>query len=801
MQRRPPNMENGSSRRTMLGDGPDLVPKAAEMEGTLHAMSVSATTSSDDQPRASGERVSAERLARMLHAAPRDDRGRPRLRDARFDRAVFPEPVSFEGVVFEGTARFDEAVFEADASFDGVEFTGTARFDRVTFRDRSSFGAATFGATLWFNKASVQGAIGFEKSMLRGDATFDSTEFRGDATFAEIQVAGDASFDLAVFASRISVESAQFRADASFERVICAQGLSLVNASFQGNVSFAAAELRGEVVTEGARFAFNPELPEALLRQRRAEPLDFVPRATPDSPSEQDALGHEPLVRALCALLDDRTTRLPLTIAVTAPWGMGKSSVMKQVEWRLRHPPATPEPYRRWATVSFPAWKYEQTERLWAALATEIYEQPQKGMDLWGKFKFRTKLERKRLGMGRFALKFGWPPLAAAAAVVAFLSVDLSPETTAAAGLSSATAVFAALTRYWGAVSNPFKHAIARYASRPDYESKLGFTSEADQDIRCLGETLCPHARDAVAVFVDDLDRCSSGHVVEVVEAMNQIFASEPDRRYVFVLGLDRQVVAASIRVAYRDTVAELSETSQVLARGFGTDFLAKLVQLSIALPPPDEEGMRALLRSVTQGDTTEEEPPEEEVQRVAAQFEREASSLEEMTDAARAPEQLPEDDEAVLEGVRRQSIKRIRDSPDVVEAEERALRFLERNPRQVKRFHNAFRLQLYVANEDLGRRFDFTTDQLHALAKWVAVRLRWPALADADDREPLLLTSLEEGANGGANRLVSPEQLHRLMSRYESWFEDADLNGVLFEAIEERRVSELPREAFLRVA
>jgi hypothetical protein len=34
--------------------------------------------------------------------------------------------------------------------------------------------------------------------------------------------------------------------------------------------------------------------------------------------------------------------------------------------------------------------------------------------------------------------------------------------------------------------ANPFKAAIDRHARRPDYESQLGFTAEADRDIGVL---------------------------------------------------------------------------------------------------------------------------------------------------------------------------------------------------------------------------------------------------------------------------------------------------------------------------
>jgi hypothetical protein len=49
---------------------------------------------------------------------------------------------------------------------------------------------------------------------------------------------------------------------------------------------------------------------------------------------------------------------------------------------------------RRWYTVEFPAWRFEKSERLWAALAKTIYEVPQTQMgSIWSRGWFRFRLE------------------------------------------------------------------------------------------------------------------------------------------------------------------------------------------------------------------------------------------------------------------------------------------------------------------------------------------------------------------------------------------------------------------------
>jgi hypothetical protein len=553
-------------------------------------------------------------------------------------------------------------------------------------------------------------------------------------------------------------------------------------------------QLHGRVVIEGLA-RLDPRLGEQLaaggfrttLESEISEPLDvlFTGAAPPapikrmwtgdrsggaaaDLPAEEDQLGFQPLVRALHALLADPRTALPLALAITGKWGAGKSSVMRQLQVALRHEPIED---RQWRIVRFDAWKYERSERLWSAMAKAIYDQGQSGMSHAEKLRFRSRLELSRLGRWRFLLRFIWPAAAAAAAVAALLATDLS-EVGAAVGLGSVAVVGATVAQYWGAIANPYKRAVERHASHPDYEQQLGFTSDADRDIACLTEALT-REQHALAIFVDDLDRCSSAHLVEVVEAMNQIFNSDERRREdettqghscVFILGLDREVVATSIDVAYGDTVTRLQAAGSPLAADFGQQFLAKLVQVSLGVPRPAPRRMEALLESVTASRRVTPEP--------VAPADAHAS------EAARA---------------------RIRESIDVLDAEFEALPHLEANPRQLKRFHNVFLLQLYVAAED---GLEFKSHQLRALARMVALRLRWPGLADDIDHEPFLLTLLETVANEEpAPSHISKAERQRLLTGYPQWFADQRIAKVLREPLRARRATDLPIEGFLAVA
>jgi hypothetical protein len=528
-------------------------------------------------------------------------------------------------------------------------------------------------------------------------------------------------------------------------------------------------------------------------------------------------LGFRPLVDGLHALLNDEHTTLPLALAVTAPWGAGKSSLMRQLEERLKTP--APGTRRRWYTVRFDAWKYEKSERMWAALAKAIYDDSQRAMSRRQRAWFRVRLEKERQGLRRYCAKTLVPAFGAGGAV----AVAVTPLVPTAAGaplaIGSVTAALAAVGRWWGVLGDPFKRSINDYASRPRFEEQLGFTPDAEHEIRSLIRVLgCeqegdggrgPGPEPALAVFLDDLDRCSAKHVVEVVEAINQIFNISEGRRCVFILGMDRDIVAASIDVAYRDTISFLEARGSALAAGFGFQFLSKIVQMSVTIPEPTEPAMTRLLAQITgnpdlradgAGYTTDPRDVEEFREAIREAAPENPIDVEAITEEIEAERELDDARRRALAEARRLERAELftTDSDDVAAAEFEVLAGLGRNPRHVKRFDNAFRLQLHVANGTPGCALDFGRDQLTALGRWVALRMLSPDLAHAVALEPALMAALEHEANGGprSRKKVDAE----LRARYERWFADTRVRTLLREPNAKRRISALPLDTLLQV-
>ena len=589
-----------------------------------------------------------------------------------------------------------------------------------------------------------------------------------------------------------------------------------------GRVGSVAVTPGGQVVSGGADGTVRVwDIPGGAPFTPPPPILDMQTRATSDAASSVDRLGFDHLVQALDEMLNHPQTGLPLAIAVTAPRGAGKSSVMRQLQERLRsNPDDGADRFRRtWYTVDFPAWKYEKSERLWAAVAKKMYEDPQKQMDhWWERLRFRLCLEWNRLGGWHYlANNLGLPLASGGLAAAGFFLTSSAPSIGLSVGGGSALAL-GAWGRFSGMVGNPFKRSMDAYAARPKFEEHLGFTVEAERDIEKLMHMLAPMQTEdavkngkvkkvkekpkperAIAIFVDDLDRCSGAHLVEVIEAVNQIFNSL-NARCVFILGMDRQVVAASIDVAYKDMVQYLKRQGIPLADEYGYRYLSKIVQMSVSVsvsvPPATPDGLRNLLSEVTgsevpelpagegsgetgqtaAGESRPAPVPQEAVAEMAAEMRaRRMANPVEVGEAVQQLEaQAPEDD--LRRRAIREAARAIRadlfntDSEHVRIAEYSGLEHLDPNPRQVKRYDNAFRLQLHVASTSSD--LDFRQEQLTALAKWVAIRLRWPELAEHLGLEPDLLVELENHAYGNGTPAPDPD----LTVRFERWFQDKDL-------------------------
>lgn len=300
-----------------------------------------------------------------------------------------------------------------------------------------------------------------------------------------------------------------------------------------------------------------------------------------DNEADLDLLGFDFLVDGLVVALTEPRL-LPLTIGVLGDWGSGKSSLMRIAAQELAalrpkreddqaadgggRDAEPPSPY---LTINFSPWQYEDHDDVKIALMTAVLDTiavraPESAEQV-------TKLRGIVAGLRRWGRRFGRTATATAPTVVPLLIQGAMPDMDPVA-LQVATAVT-------GAAAKQIDAALEEPGETKEATASTPSTPRGDVDaFRREFAKLVAQIPDceAVVVFIDDLDRCLPETVVDTFEAI-RLFLNTPKTAY--VLALNQNVVESAIDSRY-------PELKKPDGAGIGRDYLEKMLQLKIAIPP-----------------------------------------------------------------------------------------------------------------------------------------------------------------------------------------------------------------------
>ena len=245
--------------------------------------------------------------------------------------------------------------------------------------------------------------------------------------------------------------------------------------------------------------------------------------------------------------------------------------------------------------------------------------------------------------------------------------------------------------------------------------------------------------------------------------------------------------------VAYRPMVVELTRRDNRSATDFGHRFLSKIVQLSFNIPPPQEpalasymdgligapgEASREARGGVSQRSLRREmsDQQREDAERRLTEVAKRAATTKDRLEAVEAVvEEAPEEvreamEEMAVEVARTENLRALRaDSPEVQEAIRKGARILPPRPRDYKRFVNAVRLQLLVHNQSLKRDRKMARATNAQVAKWTALGMRWPVLAEEIRNRPEILGELEGWAADGSRPMQEwPRRVRKMTEESE---------------------------------
>jgi KAP family P-loop domain len=409
-------------------------------------------------------------------------------------------------------------------------------------------------------------------------------------------------------------------------------------------------------------------------------------------------------------------------------------------------------------TIWFNAWKFDQEEQLWAALAIEVMNQIKQKYGKVGRFFFWARLTWKRSSRLAAFWSIIWrlvlPIVLLVITVIYTLYLTSITNATASSHIYDFLGVFSPFGRYAAVmplilfagailsglpavkiIKDPFQITTQDIFDKPNYKDKVGFIGDFQNDFNRIVSVATRRQIGwkprKLVIFIDDLDRCEPPKAADIIEGINLFLDSD---RCVFVLGMDPNAVAASIENKYKDLFEKMRRENAAVVSP-GRLFLDKIIQVPFNVPPTTQREITNLMSSImlpkvfplrttpippSNGNRTNQS---EEIKQVV-----QVTQPEPTQPSTATPVSLPQKDRVDLASY---------GNTDIREAIYKGAKLLPENPRLVKKYMNLFRFNVYIASERklLWYRQEGTDKPavgltLDRLAIWVAWTVRWAEIA-----------------------------------------------------------------------
>jgi hypothetical protein len=515
--------------------------------------------------------------------------------------------------------------------------------------------------------------------------------------------------------------------------------------------------------------------------------------------AEKDKLGYEKYAKTIYEIIKDEKSQPPLTIAIIAPWGHGKTTMMKYVErhfnrteennkkaenieekvkksWISRlfttkskinkKASSTFEDFKSWMnnpiqpffkfkspTIWFNPWRYQSSEQIWAGLAHAIISQLAKKLGSLEKERFWFQLRLNRIDVQAIRKDFHkliinklLPSfmlfIVAIISVVFFYIGDWDLLIGYLfGGILTTTSIIKGVIAYYKILNRKVEGKFSRYIKEPDYEGKLGLFYEVNKDLENVFTNLVQ--KEAV-IFIDDLDRCSPKVVAEVFEAINMLLNSPFGKNCYFIIGMDAQMVAASLDVEYANLQGKFKVIEDRLG-SIGWYFLDKFIQLPFFIPIMDSAKQKKYLEELFSGEkpilsddlvnlnkTKNLNDPNLITDDKKAEISKDARIILKSNDAQVIKEIVTRrgaEEKNFINAIIEQGVKDItEDSKEIKESIVEFADYLNFSPRALKRFANL--IKFYTIQQKLRMLNEpGSIVSTRSLAKWLIINQGWPQL------------------------------------------------------------------------
>jgi len=377
-----------------------------------------------------------------------------------------------------------------------------------------------------------------------------------------------------------------------------------------------------------------------------------------DNETDEDLLGfsiHSNLLKSI--VIDEKL--LPVTVGLFGDWGGGKSSILKMLQRDL-------EAEEGVAVVYFNSWVFEGYEDAKCAILSTLLQELSSHRDLKNIIGDDARDLIKRVNWMKLT-KLG------VSAGISYLMANPLPLMMSASS---------ALTTDPDAKGNGEEKVLPSV----DASNYIMNAEEATHSVRSFRDDfqslINKTQLKSLVILVDDLDRCSPERLIDNLEAI-KLFLNV--KQTAFVIATDRRIVESAIRIRYSKMLSD--ERSVQAVESLVTDYLEKLIQVPYMLPKLAPHEVRSYLCML--------------FLKKYLGVDEFAGVLEEYTDFIEKERYLSFQLGEKLQSIEPQETRQaVAESIRLVDACSDAITDgLKGNPRQIKRFLNAFWIRKQVAS------------------------------------------------------------------------------------------------------
>ncbi|EKM3681175.1 KAP P-loop [Vibrio alginolyticus] len=281
----------------------------------------------------------------------------------------------------------------------------------------------------------------------------------------------------------------------------------------------------------------------------------------PDNESNVDLLNYQSISNAIVKLLSDQN-RLPVSIGIHGDWGAGKSTVLSMIEDSYSGDDKT-------VCVRFNSWLYQGLEDAQTALMQKITN------DL---VKNRSAIEGFKEAADSFLKRVDWLKAAKKVANWGVTAVTGIPTPGSVQDLSNA--IDALVTKAGSLNQDDIKSGLGELKTYIGSAEKKRVVTEITEFREEYNKLLKAAKIDRLVILVDDLDRCLPDTAIATMEAM-KLFLFMP--KTAFIIAADETMIEYSVRRHFPN----LSE--EVGGIAYTRNYLEKLIQIPFRIPALNE--------------------------------------------------------------------------------------------------------------------------------------------------------------------------------------------------------------------